>query len=457
MATPPKWADYAALFREPDAAWFCFFYSFTFGGFVGLASFPDHFFHDQYALSKVRAGDFTTIVVLAGSFLRPVGGWLSDKIGGYRLLMLLLAGVAGLPDGSRDAARSSTGSRAPVLTMGMLGMGNGAVFQLVPQRFSERVGVLTGLVGAAGGLGGFFLPFLLGAIKQRTGQYSGGLFLFAAAFFLAALILLQLGTRWRASWQESAVERAGIFSYRDLAESPARRTCRVKRQGESQLLFQRGTAMAQRLVVIGNGMAGVACVEQILKHVPKFEITIFGDETHVNYNRILLSSVLAGEKAAEDIVLNGLDWYEKQGIELRLGVRITDVDSECKTVTGDDGSVTSFDKLLLATGSTPLIPPIEGVKKEGVFVFRNLGRHAGSTQSRRTRKEGRCHRWRSAGARSRARSASTGLRSHRHPSDGHAHGTAVRFRRWRLSKSENGVPRSEGATGAQYCRHSRER
>jgi len=142
--------------------------------------------------------------------------------------------------------------------------------------------------------------------------------------------------------------------------------------------------MAQRLIVIGNGMAGVACVEQILKHAPKFEITIFGDETHVNYNRILLSSVLAGEKAAEDIVLNGLDWYEKHGIELRLGVRITDLDSERKTVTGDDGSVAPFDKVLIATGSTPLIPPMEGVKKEGVFVFRNLDdtrallNHAGS-------------------------------------------------------------------------------
>src|SRR5207302_10769991 len=64
---PPKWADYATLFREPDAAWFCFFYSFTFGGFVGLASFLTVFFHDQYALSKVQAGDVTTIVVLAGS------------------------------------------------------------------------------------------------------------------------------------------------------------------------------------------------------------------------------------------------------------------------------------------------------------------------------------------------------------------------------------------------------
>jgi NNP family nitrate/nitrite transporter-like MFS transporter len=217
---PPKWADYRALLREPDAGWFCFFYGFTFGGFVGLASFLTIFFFDQYGLSKVRAGDLTTIVVLAGSFLRPVGGWLSDKIGGYRLLVLLLAGVAVCLMGVGTLPALPLEVALLFCTMGMLGMGNGAVFQLVPQRFSERVGVLTGLVGAAGGLGGFFLPFLLGTIKQRTGQYSGGLFGFAAAFFLAALILLQLGTHWRASWQEAAIERAGIFSYRGLAESP---------------------------------------------------------------------------------------------------------------------------------------------------------------------------------------------------------------------------------------------
>ena len=128
----------------------------------------------------------------------------------------------------------------------------------------------------------------------------------------------------------------------------------------------------KKLVVVGNGMAGVACVEQILHHAPKFEITIFGDETHVNYNRIMLSSVLAGEKSLDDIILNGLDWYQQNGIDLRLGVRIVDVDQAAKTVTGDDGSVTPFDKLLLATGSLPLIPSIEDVKKDGVFVFRNL-------------------------------------------------------------------------------------
>ena len=128
----------------------------------------------------------------------------------------------------------------------------------------------------------------------------------------------------------------------------------------------------KKLVVVGNGMAGVACVEQILKHAPKFHITIFGDETHVNYNRILLSSVLAGEKSLDDITLNGLEWYQQNGIQLKLGVRIIDVDPEAKTVKGDDGSVTSFDKLLIATGSSALIPPIEGVHKNNVFVFRNL-------------------------------------------------------------------------------------
>src|SRR5437660_4284443 len=109
----------------------------------------------------------------------------------------------------------------------------------------------------------------------------------------------------------------------------------------------------KKLVVVGNGMAGVACVEQILKFRHSFEITIFGDETHVNYNRILLSSVLAGERAPDEITLNPLEWYQRNDIRLRLGVRIVDVDAALKTVTGDDGSVTPYDTLLLATGSSP--------------------------------------------------------------------------------------------------------
>ena len=132
------------------------------------------------------------------------------------------------------------------------------------------------------------------------------------------------------------------------------------------------TGARQRLVVVGNGMAGIACVEQILKHAPRFDVTVFGDETHVNYNRILLSSVLAGEKSAEAITLNPIEWYRDHEINLRLGVRVTDVDALARTVTSDDGVRTTFDKLLIATGSSAWLPPIEGVDKSGVFPFRTL-------------------------------------------------------------------------------------
>jgi nitrite reductase (NADH) large subunit len=128
----------------------------------------------------------------------------------------------------------------------------------------------------------------------------------------------------------------------------------------------------KRLVVVGNGMAGVACVEQVLKHSPCFDITIFGDETHVNYNRIMLSSVLAGERSADEITLNSLEWYQRNDIHLRLGVRVVDVDARAKTVTGDDGGVTEYDTLLLATGSSAFRPPIEGLSRDGVFAFRTL-------------------------------------------------------------------------------------
>ncbi|HLH19219.1 MAG TPA: nitrite reductase large subunit NirB [Bryobacteraceae bacterium] len=126
------------------------------------------------------------------------------------------------------------------------------------------------------------------------------------------------------------------------------------------------------LVVIGNGMAGIACLEQILKHSPKFRVTVFGEETHVNYNRILLSSVLAGERTADEITLNPLEWYQSNGITLRLGVRIVDIDPAARLAIGDDGSATHYDKLLIATGSRAFLPPISGLNKENVFTFRNL-------------------------------------------------------------------------------------
>ena len=130
--------------------------------------------------------------------------------------------------------------------------------------------------------------------------------------------------------------------------------------------------MKKQLVVVGNGMAGVACVEQILKQPHEYEITIFGDETHVNYNRILLSLVLAGEKSADEIVLNDIDWYRTNQIRTRLGVKVANIDRARKVVVDEMGRMAEYDKLILATGSSAFVPPIPGVDKKNVHVFRTL-------------------------------------------------------------------------------------
>jgi len=202
--------EYAGAFAEPDTAWFCFIYSITFGGFSGLSSYLSIFYHDQYGLTKVQAGDLTTLVVVFGSFLRPVGGWLSDRIGGVRMLQVLLGGVALCLAGIGTLPPVAAAVGLLVLTMAMLGMGNGAVFQLVPQRFPTQVGMLTGIVGAAGGFGGFMLPSLLGTMKQATGSFGVGFALFAAVAACGLAALLAQRRNWRRTWPRESVVRAGL-------------------------------------------------------------------------------------------------------------------------------------------------------------------------------------------------------------------------------------------------------
>jgi NNP family nitrate/nitrite transporter-like MFS transporter len=206
------WRDYAALLRTPDAGWFCLFYSVTFGGFVGLASFLTIYFVDQYGLAKVTAGDLATLAVLSGSFLRPVGGWLSDRIGGYRLLLALYGCAAGALAVMSASPALPLAVLLLVVVMALLGMGNGAVFQLVPLRFREAVGIVTGLVGAAGGFGGFLLPSMLGVMKERSGAYSSGFLVLAAVALLAAMALMFLGPVWLRNWDRRVSARAGIFA-----------------------------------------------------------------------------------------------------------------------------------------------------------------------------------------------------------------------------------------------------
>lgn len=213
-STAPAWRQYAAVLKETDTFWFAFLYALTFGGFVGFTSFLTIFFHEQYQLSRVSAGDLTTVVVVAGSLLRPVGGWLSDRIGGYRLLMVLLTAIATCLMTVASLPTLPVAIAVLFLALGLLGMGNGAIFQLVPQRFSGQLGIITGVVGAAGGFGGFFLPSILGLLRETTGSYRPGLLALTSVYLVGTIAVLELGTHWSRRWHPHAVKQSGIFCYR---------------------------------------------------------------------------------------------------------------------------------------------------------------------------------------------------------------------------------------------------
>ncbi|WP_017812772.1 MULTISPECIES: nitrate/nitrite transporter [Paenibacillus] len=201
---PKKLSQYASILSQRDAWVFCAFYCVTFGGFVGLANYLTIFFNTQYGLSAVHAADITTICVIAGSFFRPVGGYLADKIGGTRMLMYLYTGAGAM------LLCVSFLPPLPVvvvlLFIGMmcLGAGNGSVFQLVPQRFGNEIGLVTGIVGAAGGLGGYALPLVLGNLYKTAGSYTPGFIVLGTVAFCSLVLLVVMQTRWRGSWLRSA-------------------------------------------------------------------------------------------------------------------------------------------------------------------------------------------------------------------------------------------------------------
>jgi len=201
--SPPRrsFKDYADILAMPDVWWLMAFYCVSFGGFVGLSSFLPIYFNDQYGLTPVNAGYATAACVFGGSFARPFGGYVADRIGGVKALSFVYGFVAlmlliisrGIPD-------LMFALPMIVITMATLGAGNGAVFQIVPQRFSRNVGVVTGLVGATGGVGGFYLAASLGYAKQMTGGYGIGLAVFACLALGALTALTVVSPRWRRTW-----------------------------------------------------------------------------------------------------------------------------------------------------------------------------------------------------------------------------------------------------------------
>jgi len=203
---PKTLKEYLLLMRTSDIWRFNFYYSVTFGGFVGIASFLRIFLHDQYHILPVSAGLFTTGIVFAGSFFRPLGGYLADRVGGLKILKIVYFAIAILF--SFIALMPPLPLMMTLLFFGMfaLGIGNGAVFQEVPKRFYQEMGLVSGIVGAAGGLGGFLLPNLLGMAKQWTNAYALGFVIFVGCAFLCLLHLM-----WRVEPEEEPVEKGFVF------------------------------------------------------------------------------------------------------------------------------------------------------------------------------------------------------------------------------------------------------
>jgi NNP family nitrate/nitrite transporter-like MFS transporter len=206
---PKRLAEYLDVLKTGDAWWLMALYGVTFGGFVGLSSSLTIYFNAEYGLPAVKAGLFTAACVFAGSFIRPVGGALADRFGGVRTLsaVYVIAALA-IAAASFHAPALWMALAAILVAMSALGAGNGAVFQLAPQRFGREIGVVTGLVGMTGGIGGFYLASSLGWAKQLTGSYQSGLMIFAALCLLALAGLTGVKARWRKTWLPRAKEAA---------------------------------------------------------------------------------------------------------------------------------------------------------------------------------------------------------------------------------------------------------
>ena len=199
--SPRRLVEYLAPLKQADAWWLMGFYAVTFGGFVGLAASLPIYFTDRFGLTPVQAGYATAACVFAGSLVRPMGGALADAIGGVKALtVVFLAAAATLVGVAASLALF-------VLSMLALGVGNGSVFQLVPQRFGAEIGVMTGLVGMAGGIGGFYLASSLGFAKQWTGSFAPGFLIFAALASVAVTGLTLVKTRWRRDWAAAGTVR----------------------------------------------------------------------------------------------------------------------------------------------------------------------------------------------------------------------------------------------------------
>jgi NNP family nitrate/nitrite transporter-like MFS transporter len=212
---PKKLKDYGRLLADKDTWWFNLFYAVSFGGFVGFAGYMKVYLMNEYSADmsafgldvldeenvKVVAGYFGALCIFAGAVLRPVGGYIADRFGGVKSLYIFYGAVATLALINAFLVNDFyVAIFVLFLIMANLGMANGAVFQLVPQRFGADIGIMTGIVGAAGGLGGSALATMLGYTKQATDGYTVGFVVFAGVVLFAISGITFVKNRWRTTW-----------------------------------------------------------------------------------------------------------------------------------------------------------------------------------------------------------------------------------------------------------------
>lgn len=183
---PRWWKALAEAASRPSMYWLSFLYGVTFGGFVGLCSILPIFLHDEYGLDLITAGSVTALCGLLGSVIRPAGGFVADRIGGVRALGPVFAGIAGLMAGLGQLPPTGWAISLLLAVIAVMGFGNGVVFQVVSDRYPKQIGLASGIIGAAGGFGGFLLPVWLGLLKDVTGSFAAGLWLFAGTALAAA-------------------------------------------------------------------------------------------------------------------------------------------------------------------------------------------------------------------------------------------------------------------------------
>ena len=218
-ANPKKLKDYIKLLKDKDTWWFNLFYAVSFGGFVGFAGYMKVYLMNTYSVDmssfgldildegnvKVVAGYFGALCIFAGAVLRPVGGAIADKLGGVKSLYFFYGTVAILAIiNATIPLPFGIAIFVLFLIMANLGMANGAVFQLVPQRFGKDIGIMTGIIGCAGGLGGTALIKTLGWSKGAFDGYTAGFIIFAVVVLVAITGISLVKTRWRTTWGVSA-------------------------------------------------------------------------------------------------------------------------------------------------------------------------------------------------------------------------------------------------------------